>query len=250
MNFLIIGDSWGCGEWSKDFIYADAAPDNDWHVFGDKPNYWCKTVPIPNTHVGVYLNEHTSTNLCVGGDSNLNAYTICANHLKTKRDYDYIIWFQTEPVRDIINNNATIDSKKLQDYNGYDAIHNDLWQETYLKFSTLYEQYNIPFIVIGGMAMVNPIIQKFAFAKIVLNDWANELIFDEPIKHPHLIAHVSEFAEKYEADFNRDRFIVEAEASTNWIQYCYHHTNFPDWGHPDRRAHQGLAEWILEQLER
>ena len=250
MNFLIIGDSWGCGEWSKEFIYADTAPDCSWHPYGDEPRKYCKTQPIPDTHVGVYLEGHTFTNLCIGGDSNHNASKICDNHLKTKHDYDYIIWFQTEPVRDIIFNNAQIDSAKLLDYNGYDAVHDDLWLQTYTRFATIHDQYRIPFIVIGGMAVVNPIINKFNFAKIILNDWANELIFDTPIKHPHLIAHLSKFAEKYEADFNRDKFIAEAEASTNWIHYCYHHTNFPDWGHPDRRAHQHLAQWILKQLKR
>jgi hypothetical protein len=80
-KILIGGDSWGCGEWKS----------------------------VRHEHYGVshgglaqYLKEDgfAVTNVSCGGNRNSKSIEQMATELD-KADYDHVIWFQTEPLRDL-----------------------------------------------------------------------------------------------------------------------------------------------------
>ena len=59
---------------------------------------------VPNTGLEFYLTQlgHTVTNISAGSASNFGQLRDAYWRLKDHSDYDYIIWFHTEPVRDIV----------------------------------------------------------------------------------------------------------------------------------------------------
>ena len=83
MNICIFGDSWGCGEW--DFV------DGNYTV----------------THAGIaefFKNAgHKVTNISECGNSNKNSLNdISKQNLNL---FDYVFWFQTDPLRDLRSEN-------------------------------------------------------------------------------------------------------------------------------------------------
>lgn len=249
MRYLIIGDSWGCGEWGKDFCFSETDPGGDWQPSNEK-NKWHKSYVVPNTHVGIYLEQlgHSDTNLCVGGDSNINQLKLLADHLIGDAAYNAIIWFHTEPMRDWQNRNYALSDSfyrsQLAHTAGYDKIIDTWYAITYGMAQDIYDQHRIPFMVIGGMTPLPDQIHQYSFVHHWIKDWANEQILHSYCDHPANAGQFVHFAEEYMDVMDVDRALAEAEASNNWIQTCYMHPSFPDWGHPDRRCHENLAKVI------
>jgi hypothetical protein len=83
MKFFILGDSWGVGEWTID------------------NNGIFKS--IPNTGLDHWLREHAHsvTNISAGSAGNFGQLRHAYWTLDQHSDYDYIIWFHTECIRDI-----------------------------------------------------------------------------------------------------------------------------------------------------
>jgi hypothetical protein len=82
MKFCIAGDSWGCGEWGD-----------------DKQGHY--TV----LHAGLefFLKQHHEVvNLSKGATGN-NFAVSQLTHVLQHDEFDYILWFQTDPLRDITN---------------------------------------------------------------------------------------------------------------------------------------------------
>ena len=251
MKYLIIGDSWGCGEWGKDF-HTGKKPHDDvtksiWQP-SNEPDTWHRSYVISNTHVGYYLEDygHISTNLSKGGDSNLNQLKLCHQHLESNSDYDQIVWFLSEPVRDWDHNFNLGDEyyEKVSLPDGYDKIVEAWFALTFLEAEFIYERHNIPWIVIGGMTPVPELIKNFSFCHTYIEDWTNEMITEKFCYHPFNAGNFRQFGEKYVEIFHNDRFMKESQDSLNWIQHCFMSKRFPDWGHPDREAHRDLARWI------
>jgi len=249
MRYLIIGDSWGCGEWGKDFIRADSPPTPAWQPTMN-PGEYCYSFIVPDTDAGTYLRRSGNevTNISIGGDSNINQLKLLADHLRKDSTYDAIIWFHTEPMRDWQNRNYELgDSfyrEQLSHPTGYDRIVDTWYFITYSMAEDIYEQYRIPFMVIGGMTPLPDQIHKHSFVHCYIKDWANERILDMYCEHPHNAGQFRHFAEAYMDVMDLNRALAEAEASTRWIQTCCVHPSFPDWGHPDRRCHEELAKVI------
>jgi hypothetical protein len=249
MKFLIVGDSWGCGEWSKKFLISEESPGSGW-TSSMETDMWHFSYVIPHTHIGIYLEEldHSYTNLCIGGDSNINQLHILAKHLRTDAAYDMIIWFHTEPMRDWRHNNYKLSDsfykERLPHPDGYDSVVDTWYSITYGIAEDIYEEYKIPFTVIGGMSPLHERIHEHSFVQHYIRDWANEHIMDRYCEHPHNAAQFRHFVEAYMDIMHPDRALSEAEASNKWLQTCYMDPSFPDWGHPDRQCHKNLAEWI------
>jgi hypothetical protein len=249
MRFLIIGDSWGCGEWRKTFITAEQAPNASWSK-SVNPNEWFINEVVPNTDIGHYLNKmgNRAVNLSKGGDSNINQLTRLKELLTVHNNYDYIVWIQTEPVRDYVLGNFKVDKEHyrnmLPEYDGYDRIVADWFRQTYDIAEEIYKQYYIPFVLVGGMCKISNIINQYSFAKHQLIDWANDMVFENPIPHPDNFGAYSSFTEEFIDVINHERFVKEANESLSWIEHSFSHKNFPDWAHPDRVCHQDLAAWI------
>ena len=249
MRFLIIGDSWGCGEWRKVFITADQSPGPAWSK-STNPTEWFISEPVPDTDISYYLRKmgHRAVNIAKGGDSNINQLLRLRQLLAVHDNFDYIIWFHTEPVRDYVLNNFddSIDHYKeaLPRDEGYDEIVEQWLTKTYDMASEIYSSHLVPFVVIGGMTKLHPIIDRYPFARHKMMDWANDMLLEQVLPHPDNFGQYNKFADDFVDVFNHDRFVKEADESLAWIQHCFGNPRFPDWGHPDRLAHEDLAAWV------
>lgn len=105
-KILIIGDSWGCGEWGN---YSATEP-----LFPGRPS--------GITHLGLeqYLIDdgHQVDNRSVGGSTNNDAI-LYLNESITTNNYDYVFWFQTDPFRDI---NSEIFNKNFKWFHNFDDL--------------------------------------------------------------------------------------------------------------------------------
>ena len=83
MKFFILGDSWGVGEWTKKSGRFES---------------------IPNTGLDYHFTQlgHTVTNISAGSAGNFGQLRHAYWTLKENANYDYIIWFHTESMRDTI----------------------------------------------------------------------------------------------------------------------------------------------------
>lgn len=129
MNILIAGDSWGCGEWD--------CFDNGTHSA---------------THKGIeqYFidNGNNVTNVAKGACSNKYSCLQLVNEL-LNTSYDYTIWFQTDPLRDLRPYTTFVD-----DYHTYDEL---LDQQHSLLVNTygILNGANTKILCIGGCSKLD-----------------------------------------------------------------------------------------------
>jgi len=250
MKIICVGDSWGCGEWTKDFFDDNPtnAPNLIWQPQLQK--YALSSI-IPDTSCSYYLTQmgHEVDNYSIGGDSNLNQLEILEDKLSENSNYDYIIWFFTEPVRDfLIGNLPQFDSKLLDSKLGYDSLVEDWFKVIYGRAQSIYEKYNIKFIVIGGCEKLHDCINNYDFVEFKLDDWTNEMIYENKLFHPHNFAQFDKLVAAYEHVINPAWATEELAICLKYVQTMFSHPSFPDWGHPDRHCHEHLAKWIVDNL--
>jgi hypothetical protein len=162
MKFFILGDSWGVGEWTNKTGMFESVPDTglDYHL----------------TQLG-----HTVTNISAGSAGNFGQLRLAYWTLKENSDYDYIVWFHTESMRDIeeiIINDPDEGQRYFPDFDigNFESGLDYLDFENYKHAQTIADEYNIPFIVIGGQCTVNSVIDQFSFAKHTIPSWLTELL--------------------------------------------------------------------------
>jgi len=260
-KFLIMGDSWGIGEWKKEFVKGEK-PDPilrhgrswEWTKSWRNDNEWCLVTILPNTDIGTHLRNkgHTVQNIAEGGDANFRQLLSCRKELEKNSNYDYIVWFHTEPIRDYLLNLIQLpDSllENLKEYDGYDKLIEHWFKETYQQYEEIYQQYKIPFFVIGGMTPLPDYINNFNFVKHKIVNWSKEYIFENSPEHPLNAGQFYNFVEKHIISMDLKRIDIETEKIKKWTSYCAMHKHFPDWGHPDNECHQKLAEIILKEID-
>jgi len=239
MKFFILGDSWGVGEWNK--------------ING-------KFESIPNTGLDHWLREnaHSVTNISAGSAGNFGQLRHAYWTLDQHSDYDYIIWFHTECIRDIeeiIINGP--DEARIQ-YPNFDSTNiNQSLQyiqlQNYKYAQQLYEHYQIPFIVIGGQSTVPDTIKNYSFAHWVITSWLQELLKLEYLPPENTFFSWGKI-ERILDHFNIDRkqYILDhydqLERAKEIVKLAQHSKLFPDDCHPCRHCYQILAERILQNL--
>jgi hypothetical protein len=202
--------------------------------------------------------NHTVDNLADGGASNQGQLRYLEFQYLKHNQADYIIWFYTEPVRNFTEF-ITLD------YGNDDAAASQLYPElTYKQFNKdfsyvatqdfalaqqLYDCYKIPFVVVGGAGVVDPLIDKYTFSNWTLHSWNQEIIqFDRmPINcyTHHLVKMLDKFTE-----YNKDEALcemtllekLEAEMLSNRQKY-------PDGRHPSMAYYPLLVERILKEIK-
>jgi hypothetical protein len=165
MKFFILGDSWGLGEWRIHNKIMELVPD---------------------TGIDYYLRKlgHTVTNVSAGSASNFGQLRNAYWTLRKNTDYDYIIWFHTEPIRDVLEtviDDAVVDGliqypeyKNITDYvEAMEYINNCNYN--YAQ-NNIYNEFGIPFIVIGGIGRLDESIDSYEFAKYKIYSWPEELL--------------------------------------------------------------------------
>jgi len=237
VKFLIAGDSWGCGEFSPESIEK-------------------KTTIISHDGLSQYLKEanHYVINQSCTGDNNLRQLRLINDTLK-KEKFDHIIWIQTEPLRNIYQYSPFPDDQDLwnydittynkNDYNAYDNILEDWFNLTYSAAQKIYDTFNIPFYIIGGLSPVHPIIRNYTFYNNIIESW-NNIIMD--VKQPYNTwFHTRKIIEDYEKYLNDKRMVNEIETCIAWETAQESHKNFIA-VHPNRDAHKKLTDMILKDL--
>jgi hypothetical protein len=239
MKFFILGDSWGVGEWTKKSRRFE---------------------PIPNTGLDYHFTElgHTVTNISAGSASNFGQLRHAYWTLKENSDYDYIIWFHTESMRDIeeiLINDPDEGQRYFPDFDisNFESGMDYLDFQNYKYAQTIADEYNIPFIVIGGQGPVNPLINQFSFAQHVIHSWLAELLelnFIPPKNTFFSWDKIARILDHYGVD--EKEFIVNNIGQLDKAKIIEDLASasplFPDNAHPSSECFRQLAQRIIEMI--
>lgn len=239
MKFFILGDSWGVGEWTK--------------VSG---NFEI----VLNTGLDYHLTQlgHTVTNISAGSAGNFGQLRHTYWTLKEKADYDYIIWFHTESMRDIEEILIKDPEEGLKyfpnfDIKNFESALDYLDFENYKYAQTITDEYNIPFIVIGGQCPVNSVINQFSFAQHTIQSWLAELLdlnFDPPKNTFFSWNKIKRILDHYGID--EKEFIInnieQLDCAKVIQDLVVDSTNFPDNAHPSDKCFKQLAQRISAMI--
>ena len=239
MKFFILGDSWGVGEWTKKSGMFES---------------------IPNTGLDYHFTQlgHTVTNISAGSAGNFGQLRHAYWTLKENANYDYIIWFHTESMRDIEEILINDPDEGQQYFPDFDISNFDIGLD-YLDFKnykyaqTIADEYNIPFIVIGGQCPVNPVINQFSFAQHIIHSWLAELLelnFIPPKNSFFSWDKIKRILDHYDVD--EKKFIVNNIEQLDKAKIIEDLASasplFPDNVHPSSACFKQLAQRIIEMI--
>jgi hypothetical protein len=232
MKILLMGDSWGQGE------YRNATP-------------------IPYTGPERYLKElgHRVNNVSAGSACNFGQLRNTYWTLRENSDYDCIVWFHTEGVRDIqqIIMRDPVDAPQqypefTMHYNLAKSLHY-INEQNYAYAQRCFNEFNIPFIVIGGQGPVDPIINRYSFAQHIIPSWMQQLLgadFVAPVSCFNNWPQVEDVIEHFDLDYRQ--FVIENMEDLDLIEQTYQLVDqsalFPDNIHPSRECFKQLAQTI------
>lgn len=240
MNIIVVGDSWGVGEW----------------------NNTCTEI----LHLGLeqYLinDSHNVINISKGGISNLDIIfrlQTYLNRLKLEK-IDKIIVFQTEFSRDYkfevvqkdYGSDDWLDVVLPQDYS------NKLIERFYIRLSEISQKFNIPIQIIGGCGdalWIDNMQKEHIGCEIVCQSLTNLIIqnnsrIENPIFSWYTNATLS-LVEKFKTKLSHEglnQLIVdmnlgfERELLLRENPYFF----YPDGVHPNRRGHKILFEYLKD----
>lgn len=229
IRILIIGDSWARGEFSFD---------------QDKGHY----VSHPGIEEYLISEGLVIKNLSCPGDSNMRQLRLCYEEL-LKKPYDTILWFQTEPLRNIYQFTPFPDSRDMWSYDSsqiknksYDKILEEWFSWTYGKAQDIFDRFRIPFTIIGGMVPLHPLIKNYNFYNNLIWSWAEELV---GIKPPYnSFYHTGCFINDNIKHLDPKRMSEELAACRYYEDQQELCSQF-QYRHPDRQAHKMLSERLL-----
>ena len=235
MKFFILGDSWGVGEWSLETG---------------------KFEPVPNTGLDYHLTQlgHTVTNISAGSAGNFGQLRHAYWTLKENADYDYIIWFHTESMRDIeeflIHDpaEANIQFPEFKMSLNFNSTLNYINQQNYQYAQAMYKEYQIPFIVVSGQSPIDTIHRTYSFVKHVI-PWLKELLnlnFTPPVNTFFSWQKIQRILMHYKID--EKQFIInnlnDLDQAKIIVDLAKTSPLFPDNVHPSSECFKQLAERI------
>jgi hypothetical protein len=238
MKFFILGDSWGLGEYQQ--------------VDG-------KLELVPDSGLEFYLTQlgHSVTNISAGSASNFGQLRDAYWRLREHCDYDYIIWFHTEPIRDIVETVIHDPVDGPTQYPNFRTIKNYADALTYINESnyayaqdTIYNEFKIPFIVIGGVGRLEHSINDFDFAKYRIHSWMQELLnLDYQLPRNQMIW--NRWHEVFDTfDYSdRQHVVEELEFAERYQDLLKQNPLFPDDMHVIGPEYQKLAIRLLEMIQ-
>jgi len=229
-RILIGGDSWGCGEWHWD--------ESKWPIL---------------SHLGLeqYLVDDgfSVVNCSKGGSSNKDAVERIGRKLSSDT-YDYVIWFQTDPLRDLEplpkSTNIFVNDQRLLD------SYNEMLNSNYKMLNQLGNKV----ICIGGCSKLDPDIHNYVNL-IPLVDSMIELLLPH-ITAPTIWSHwipistgntmILEWLHTLDTSIEEDlldRLLADTEIKD---QIGKEPLFTPDGGHPNRDGHRILFDIVKEFL--
>ena len=229
-----MGDSWGVGSYKR----------LPWMI------------PIPDTGLDYHLSVrgHSVTNVSAGSAGNFGQLRHAYWTLKEHADYDFIIWFHTESLRDIIEicmedpEEQKIQFPKFKMQTDFDQVLDYIDRQNYHYAQQLYETYGIPFIFIDGQAPFNQNLGLHNFVKHHIK-WLKQLLsldIDPPRYSFGAWQKIQTILKHY--DINEKSFIIknlkDLDHSEQIIKLGENSDLFPDNGHPSSDCFKLLADQI------
>lgn len=269
-KITIIGDSLGCGEWSsklgkslEGFYYRE--PTNK--IETDSVSYH-------EVHPGVehFLESdgHAVMNCSTGGSTNLTQLHFLEQSLMLRfprhqfrfLNPDLIIWFYTEPMRDMVifyGDHYFKGSNMHKDYvdqikNRIEICGSDLKKinEEFIKISfenaeRIYKSTKIPIILVEGLGMTHGIEKNYDIDLYKIENWVGRIVkSDVPmVVSSQIIEGLMEFMGQ---KFSTNQFEDLVSSSDKFISKFINNLDFPDAGHPSRHKHEELTKEIYESI--
>ena len=212
-KILLVGDSWGCGEWNPD--------SEDYYV----------------THKGLelYLSEnHEVVNLSTPAGCNFEAHK---KILDMHKNFDYVIWIVTEPDRSFQDYNDFYNKPKLTDeYDGSVDMYTNCVQSHNKIINTIKNACGGKVILIGGLHKLEPgnLYDGFLYK----TNWINVL-------KPNNLK--SYYVSNYESNAPLHDTNARQEYHNNMINDKKHF--WPDGIHPNRYSHKILHDRLQEEIQ-
>lgn len=242
MKFFILGDSWGVGEWNREY-----------------PNGMF--IPISETGIDYHFKKlgHQVTNISAGSAGNFGQLRHAYWTLKTHSDYDYIIWFHTESMRDIEQviiqdpEEGKIQFPDFKMYYDIDKSINYLNECNYSYAQMLFDEFQIPFIIVEGQSPSTVKLNKKYSFFIEVIPWLKELLdikFEIPCCTFFGWEKIQQILQHY--NFDEKKFLIDnarwLDNSQEIISLAKKSNRFPDNAHPDRKCHYQLAIRLLRLI--
>ena len=237
---IVVGDSWGCGEWNSSFGKYGV------------------------THNGItqYLTDagHVVINLSQPGGSNTQSANLLERFLQANRHItpSRVMVFQTGWIRDIHEIDSTILNNDLA--LGYVELKNNLMFRFWNRLSQTCNKDNIPVYIIGGCGdtpWVDNVESTYPSVHIACQSVTNLLLennhrITEPIYSPFTKWRASqvELIKRHLNTKDLELFLQDIEKGNERLDLWTKNTEFfwPDGGHANRLGHQRLFEFLKVQI--
>ena len=217
---LISGDSWGVGEWGMTVDKKYSVLHGGLGFYLDKLGYDIKIV-------------------AKGGCSNQTAINNIRNNLSDK--VKKIIWFQTDPIRDLHPYKTVHFKKIIQNYDSAMAEQKNLLNTTYKQLNDL----NIKICCLGGCSKLDIDLIKQYENLIPLIPCITEFFYPDYV-HPDIW--MSGWHFNITTNETLDFIEPEKKKQDNLSNKEYSDLFFPDGLHPNRKAHKILSEYIISNF--
>lgn len=222
-NILIAGDSWGCGEWLDPDIHGR------------------NLLAHPGTEQFLKDDGHNVVNVSATGKSNKFVIGRLIDALK-KQNFDYIFWFQTDPLRDLFPNYFHPLSV-LRTVDDFYQLGNSLLVSTYEELNSL----EVPIHCIGGLGKLNLELMKDKHNLIPFIPCVVEFIIEGYVRYPLAF---SDWIDNIPKEFEElDELVRLKYEYDKWYTHEPFKTFFyPDGRHPNREAHKRIFEFIRNKV--
>lgn len=233
-RFLICGDSWGVGAWRYEGkgIYA-----------------------IPNTGIDYYLRQqgHHVDVIAQGQASNFVQLKALSAQLEISNDYDYIVWFQTEPNRDIID---TVMGDALEsaiqypefDIRDYAKCMSYIKDRNYQYAQYVYDRFKVPFVVVGGLSSIDSCINNYTFASNVIPSWLNDITDEQYDLAENMHQDIMLKVLTHYTTVNKTYMVEELDKMKMIEESLESHPNFSNGVHPNAEQYAILTSRLLGEL--
>lgn len=233
-KILIAGDSWGCGEWKGDPMPAFILPNGrSSHVI----HYGLEQYLLDDGHI--------VKNISIPGANNEQVIDKLNDHIN-EMPWDYIFWFQTDPLRtfrDTTPQDYTTYNKWFNDYEHLINIQNNYLDSIYNALN----QMNKPIYCIGGCSKINKnLLLKYKNLHLLIES-VMELLIENFIQ-PNLWFS-SDWYQQLDERWNLDTIdkILDDRRKCDSLKEMSPHF-YKDSGHPDREGHEKIFNFIKMNL--
>jgi hypothetical protein len=245
-TILIVGDSWGIGEW-------------------DGPDGMDRIWQVPVSHAGLqhFLSEKNQKviNLCRPGGSNADSWHTCLAALTNNPDLQnalrFIIVFQTEWQRDICEHWHIAEAKDFC----LKELKSRWISRMYLKMSQLSVRYDLPIYFIGGASdtvWMSNFEHEYPGLQIACQSMTNFMINDDHrIEHPIMISvhaplldSICSLKSDNLSAIDKEFVLHEIEQSRRRLDIWsrYPQWFWPDSTHANRRGHKKLFDYLCATI--